>query len=92
MNDNQNPQNPSPVTPGKILDVGAIVTMDEEVMKHGVLFVHPGLPPFRLLFTVEGGQLKHAFEVVGDAPAQPVKEATVIVPQQPKIIMPGGNA
>lgn len=89
MNDNQTPD---PVTPGKILDVGAIVPMDEEVMKHGVLFVHPGLPPFRLLFTVEEGMLKHAFEVVGSAPAQPLKEATIVLPEQPKIIMPGGNA
>ncbi len=37
-------------TPNKVLDVGAIVPLDEEVMKYGILFTHPQLPAFRLLF------------------------------------------
>lgn len=74
-------------TPNKVLDVGAIVPLDEEVMKHGVLFTHPQLPAFRLLFKVEDGLLKHVFEVIGEV----VSTSTVIVPNG-SILMPGGKA
>lgn len=88
MNDNQNPdQSADPVTPMQVLNVGAVVPIDEEVLKHGVLFVHPQLPPFKLLLMIEGGVLKHAFEVVGPAP----KPQNIIMPEN-KLILPDGNA
>lgn len=76
-----------PAAEDKIIDVGALVQIDDEVMKHGVLFTHPKLPPFKLRFLIEDGQFKHFFEVVGPAPEQP----KVQVPKK-KLILPGGNA
>jgi hypothetical protein len=88
MNDNPNPEAvPNPITPLKVLDVGALVPIDEEVLKHGVLFVHPNLPPFKLLFKIEDNLLKHSFEVVGPAP-QP---SSIIMPEN-KLILPEGSA
>lgn len=88
MNDNQNPdQSADPIVPTQVLDVGALVPIDEEVLKHGVLFVHPQLPPFKLLLKIEDNVLKHAFEVVGPPP----KPQNIIMPEN-KLILPDGNA
>lgn len=34
----------------QIIDCGAVLTLDDAVIKHGVIFVHPLLPPLRLMF------------------------------------------
>jgi hypothetical protein len=75
--------------PAKVIDVGAVVEIDEEVLKHGVLFVHPNLPAFKLIFMIEDGQLKHAFEIVGPVPEG--KKSKVFIPEK-KLILPEGNA
>ncbi len=71
----------------KVIDVGALVQIDDEVMRHGVLFTHPELPPFKLWFQVENGEFKHAFEILGPAPKKP----TVIIPDK-GLIIPEGSA
>lgn len=69
-----------PPMPERVVDVGAVVELDEEVMKHGVLFVHPRMQPFKLFFKFEDGQLKTHFEPL----------ASIDVPNK-ALILPGGE-
>lgn len=78
------------------IDVGAIVEIDDEVMKNGVLFTHPQLPPFKLYFKLKKTPtdepnkfaltLEHHFEALN------VKPQTVskIVQPDKKLILPNG--
>jgi hypothetical protein len=79
----------------KVIDVGAIVEIDDEVLKHGVLFTHPQFSPFKLYFNVKRVPLEedpskvrlvleHNFEALN------VKPQTVskIVQPEKKLIIP----
>jgi hypothetical protein len=37
----------------QILDCGAAVRLDDAVAEHGVIFIHPELPPMRLVFQID---------------------------------------
>lgn len=99
MNDNQdekpalNGHGPRPAEP-QVVEAGAIVPIDAEVMTNGVLFVHPQLPPFKLWFKVVDGQLQHSFEIIQPVAAapEPEKESGFVMPGKKKLILPPGHA
>ena len=80
MNDSHNGRKPLPATQDRVIDVGAVVEMDAEVMKHGVLFIHPQLRPFKLKFQLADGKILTQFSEL----------ETVHVPAK-RVILPEGN-
>lgn len=51
----------------QVVECGATVVLDDSVIKHGIVFVHPELPLFRLVIQVDVANKKvshYAFELI----------------------------
>lgn len=97
------PEAPDP-TKQTIL-TGAVVPLTDVVAEHGVLFHHPELPPFKLMFSIdlETKSIQHTFVIVEkerpevnqfivDLVTAMVAKPGIITARKPNIIMPGEEA
>lgn len=73
------------------LDCGAVVRLDDAVIEHGVIFIHPELPPMRLLFKMdpEGKKLPaYGIEPIAPEHGDKTQFAIVVHEVAEKIVMP----
>lgn len=87
----------------QVVNCGAAVAIDDPVMQHGIAFLHPELPLFKLHFQMQPDAMpKFVFEIVKPESAdvkqftvvvqrgqQPPEEPKIVMPEQPKLIIPG---
>lgn len=84
------------------IDAGAIVRLDDAVLQHGVLFLHPVLPPIKLhvILDPEGKKLpqyhfepieaKHGDKTIFAIDLHEVVAKESIIQPEKKLILPGG--
>lgn len=69
---------------------GAAVLLDDKVMKHGIVLVHPDLPLFQLFLELDPKtkMIKHRFELIKPKSKLVKDFAIEIVDAEPAVVQP----
>lgn len=80
---------PAPQIVGEMtqtIKCGAAIHITPEVVEHGIIFIHPDLPIFKLFLNKKGDKIEHRFELCKPIVPEVKRFAIEIVPSS--VVMP----